>query len=93
MGDAINYVRGINHSAWRTVAKYYIAWYKTGSKPTLTVSCPLLLPPPRIHHTSGTPVGSPAVVLLLIPISTRPPSTATVTGTRLPCSQIAISIR
>ena len=46
MGDAINYVRGINHSAWRTVAKYYIAWYKTGSKPTLTVSCPLLLPPP-----------------------------------------------
>ncbi|KAI5888703.1 glycoside hydrolase family 71 protein [Schizophyllum commune H4-8] len=36
MGDAINYVRGINHSAWRTVAKYYIAWYKTGSKPTLT---------------------------------------------------------
>ncbi|KAL1688607.1 glycoside hydrolase family 71 protein [Schizophyllum commune] len=36
MGDAINYVRGIDHSAWRTVAKYYIAWYKTGSKPTLT---------------------------------------------------------
>ncbi|KAL1747389.1 glycoside hydrolase family 71 protein [Schizophyllum fasciatum] len=36
MGDAINYVRGINHAAWRTVAQYYISWYKNGSKPTLT---------------------------------------------------------
>lgn len=36
MGDAINYVSGLSHAAWRTVAQYYISWYKNGSKPVLT---------------------------------------------------------
>ncbi|KAL1705914.1 glycoside hydrolase family 71 protein [Schizophyllum commune] len=35
MGDALNYVNGIEHGAWRTVAQYYISWYKSGSAPAI----------------------------------------------------------
>ena len=35
MGDALNYVNGIEHGAWRTIAQYYISWYKSGSAPAI----------------------------------------------------------
>ncbi|KAF1353872.1 glycoside hydrolase [Delphinella strobiligena] len=31
-----NYVDGMNHAPWRIIAKYYIAWWKTGSAPVIT---------------------------------------------------------
>ncbi|KAJ7190770.1 glycoside hydrolase family 71 protein [Mycena pura] len=33
---APNYVNGFPHAAWRIVAQYYIAWYKTGVAPVVT---------------------------------------------------------
>jgi len=36
LGDAAAYVDGFPHSAWRTIAQYYISWYKTGSAPAVT---------------------------------------------------------
>ncbi|KAF1808599.1 glycoside hydrolase [Eremomyces bilateralis CBS 781.70] len=34
--DQGNYVYGMSHAAWRTMTSYYIQWYKTGSRPTVT---------------------------------------------------------
>ena len=31
-----NYVQNFNHNPWRIMAKYYIAWWKNGSKPAIT---------------------------------------------------------
>ncbi|KIK69895.1 glycoside hydrolase family 71 protein [Collybiopsis luxurians FD-317 M1] len=37
LGDlAPLYVDGFDHGAWRTIAQYYISWYKTGTAPTIT---------------------------------------------------------
>jgi len=37
MGDiAPQYVNGFDHSAWRTVAQYFISWYKNGVAPAIT---------------------------------------------------------
>ncbi|KAJ3985552.1 glycoside hydrolase family 71 protein [Lentinula detonsa] len=37
LGDlAPLYVDGFDHGAWRTIAQYYISWYKTGSVPAIT---------------------------------------------------------
>ncbi|KAJ3840950.1 glycoside hydrolase family 71 protein [Lentinula raphanica] len=37
LGDlAPLYVDGFDHGAWRTIAQYYITWYKTGSAPAIT---------------------------------------------------------
>ncbi|KAG8748618.1 hypothetical protein FRC10_000009 [Ceratobasidium sp. 414] len=33
---AVQYVHGFPHAAWRTIAQYYIKWYKTGSAPAIT---------------------------------------------------------
>ncbi len=33
LGDSGNYVYGIDHSAWRIIAQYYISWYKNGRPP------------------------------------------------------------
>ncbi|KAI0696170.1 glycoside hydrolase family 71 protein [Cytidiella melzeri] len=35
IGNA-TYVDGQDHSPWRTVAQYYISWYKTDTQPTIT---------------------------------------------------------
>lgn len=35
LGDSGNYIYGHDHSAWRTMAKYFIKWYKTGKQPTV----------------------------------------------------------
>jgi len=34
--DAANYVNGYSHAGWRTLYQYYISWYLTGVKPTIT---------------------------------------------------------
>ncbi len=31
-----NYVYGMDHSAWRIIAQYYISWYKSGQPPAIT---------------------------------------------------------
>ncbi|KAF9258841.1 glycoside hydrolase family 71 protein [Marasmius fiardii PR-910] len=37
LGDlAPKYVLGFEHGAWRTVAQYYISWFKSGHQPTIT---------------------------------------------------------
>ncbi|QIX00712.1 hypothetical protein AMS68_006229 [Peltaster fructicola] len=36
LGNMANYVTRMNHSAWRTIATYYITWMKSGSAPQVT---------------------------------------------------------
>lgn len=36
LGKMGNYVKGQSHSAWRLIANYYIAWYKSGAAPKIT---------------------------------------------------------
>ncbi|KAK5163092.1 hypothetical protein LTR04_002734 [Oleoguttula sp. CCFEE 6159] len=35
LGEMGKYVYGTDHSGWRIMAKYYIAWYKTGTPPAI----------------------------------------------------------
>lgn len=55
LGEMGNYVYGQNHAPWRIIAKYYIAYWKTGKPPAITMDQVVYWH--RIHPKGTTCIG------------------------------------